>query len=101
MKTWIQILNEVKILKVPAKKLKIDVHKKSIVKKYIKRIKDGETLTPSFVSKTDLSRVVDGNHRAAAYRELNLPVPVVKVDPGDALTKMGKGMSAEEYYKTL
>ena len=100
MKTWIEILNE-KIISVPAKKLNIDVYRKSIVKKYVERIKNGETFTPSFVSKDDLSRVVDGNHRAAAYKELGMPVPVVKVDPADALTKMAKGMSAEEYYKAL
>ena len=101
MKTWIQILNEIKIFKIPAKKLNIDVHRKSIVKKYVERIRDGEILTPSFVSKYDLSRVVDGNHRAAAYRELGKDVPVVKVNPGDALTAMGKGMSADDYYKQL
>jgi hypothetical protein len=107
LKTFRQILYEVKVLKFPASKLKIDVHKDSIVQDYVKRIKSGEKLVPSFLKKNDIDvlgkhRVLDGNHRAAAYRELGKKVPVVYVDRLDMLKKMGSGrMSAEDYYNQL
>ena len=101
MKTFYQILTEGKILKIPAKKLVIDVYDEAIVQKYIERINKGEKLTPSFVNKDDLSWVVDGNHRAAAFAKLGKAVPVVLVDRIDMFDKMGKGMSAEKYFKQL
>jgi ParB-like chromosome segregation protein Spo0J len=101
MKTFRQILSEVKILKMHPKKLVIDVFDDAIVRKYVRRLEKGEKLTPSFVNQLDKSRLVDGNHRAAAYRELGKRVPVVLVDRLDMLQKMGKGMSAEDYYKQL
>lgn len=78
--------------------LKIEVHSKDVVHQYVERIQAGEKLTPVFVSKTDSSRVVDGNHRAAAYKKLKMDVPVFKVDRLEALNKMGEGLSPEEYY---
>lgn len=78
--------------------LKIEVHSKDVVNQYVERIQAGEKLTPVFVSKTDSSRVVDGNHRAAAYKKLKMDVPVFKVDRLEALNKMGEGLSPEEYY---
>jgi ParB-like chromosome segregation protein Spo0J len=106
MKTFRQILNEAKALMLPASKLKIEVYKDSIVQKYVKRIKGGEKLTPSFINKKwldpiGLFKIIDGNHRAAAYKQLGKKVPVVFVNRLDALTKMGKGMSVEDYYNQL
>jgi ParB-like chromosome segregation protein Spo0J len=104
MKTFIQILNEKKVLKFPASKLKIDVHKDSIVDDYVRRIKSGEKIVPSFLKKNDIDvlgkhRILDGNHRAAAYRQLGKKVPVVFVDRLHMLKKMGGGMSVEDYFK--
>jgi hypothetical protein len=72
-----------------------------VVVGYMARIRKGEELTPTFVNADDAKWVVDGNHRAEAYRRMGRDSPVVYVDRVDALEKMGKGMSPAEYLQKI
>ena len=54
--------------------LQISVVDNEIIRRYMKRIQSGEALDPVRVVG---SRVKDGNHRAAAYRLLRMPVPTI------------------------
>ena len=52
--------------------LQISVVDNEIIRRYMKRIQQGETIDPVRVLG---SRIKDGNHRAAAYKLLSLPIP--------------------------
>ena len=72
------------IAKVDADKLNIEIEttdwSTNAVADYKSQIKSGKKIMPVGVDKTNPSRVVDGNHRAAAYKELGRKVPVMKID---------------------
>jgi hypothetical protein len=93
-----------KVHSVSASKLEINVTKESTVSDYVKKIKAGQKLTPVFVSKDPesgkMTNIVDGNHRAAAYKKLKMPIPVLVVNRLHALTTLGSpGMTPERYFK--
>ncbi len=56
--------------------LQISVVDNEIIRGYMKRIQAGESLDPVQVN---MSRVKDGNHRAAAYKLLGLDVPTIPI----------------------
>ena len=91
-----------KVYLVNASDLKIDVYSDDTVRSYVEKIKQGKTLAPVFVNKDDPSWISDGNHRAAAYRQLDRPVPVTPIDRPDMFQKMGtQNMSPMEYFKSI
>ncbi len=57
-----------------AQELRINVVDNHIIRDYMARIERGEPLYPVVVRG---SRVIDGNHRAAAYKKLGLDIPTV------------------------
>ncbi len=62
-----------------AQDLRISVVDNHIIRNYMKRIQDGEEIAPVLIKGT---RIMDGNHRAAAYTLLGLPIPAVEWDSG-------------------
>jgi len=72
----------------------------SIVEDYKKRIKAGEKLLPVFIDDKVDGRILDGNHRANAYNELGVKVPIVKINRKTYLLSIerNKDMTPEEYY---
>jgi hypothetical protein len=64
------------------------------------KIKYGNEVIPVFVDKEYPSFIVDGNHRAEAYRRLGKPIPTVKIDYDTyRKTIYETGMSSKEYYE--
>lgn len=88
----------------PGGSLKIDVEDSASdragVEMYKSRISRGEKISPVLVDKDDPTHVVDGNHRALAYRELDKSIPTVSVDRKDFMRRVGSGEITEtEYYE--
>ncbi len=59
-----------------AQDLRISVVNNEIIQCYMKDIEGGFELDPVEIRG---SRVLDGNHRAAAYRKLGLDIPTIPV----------------------
>lgn len=82
------------VIHIPAKKLDINIEDTDFARKIVeerkKEIKSGKKLIPIFVNKEDPSWIVDGNHRAKAYQELGLTVPIIKVDRIKTLLTLAK-----------
>jgi ParB-like chromosome segregation protein Spo0J len=57
-----------------AQDLRINVVDNHIIRDYMERIERGDQLYPVVIRGT---RIVDGNHRAAAYKKLGLDIPTV------------------------
>jgi len=53
---------------------------RNIVNGYKIRIQQGEWIVPIFIDKDNHQRIVDGNHRAQAYKELGMEIPAIYVD---------------------
>jgi SPP1 gp7 family putative phage head morphogenesis protein len=58
---------------------------KETVDFFKKKIQDGETILPVYVEEGNVKHIIDGNHRAAAYRDLGKLIPVVEVPYGKAM----------------
>ena len=58
-----------------AQDLQISVVDNEIVRDYMRKLQEGESVDPVRVLG---ARVKDGNHRAAAYRLLGLDVPTIR-----------------------
>jgi ParB-like chromosome segregation protein Spo0J len=58
----------------PAKELRISVVDNHIVRNYMAAIVGGLQLDPVMIRGT---RVIDGNHRAAAYKLLGMDIPTI------------------------
>jgi len=71
------------------------------IEEYKNKIRRGEEVTPIFVDKNRPWHIVDGNHRAQAYRELNMKVPIIKVDRDKTLRKMIWMCSPSDIYEDL
>ncbi len=54
--------------------LRINVVRNQIIDIYVGRIQAGETLDPVEIRG---SRIIDGNHRAAAYKLLGMDIPTI------------------------
>ncbi len=60
--------------------LRISVVDNEIIRNYVKRIESGEQLAPVVIKGGVYmapARIKDGNHRAAAYKLLNMAVPTI------------------------
>ncbi len=58
-----------------AQELKISVVDNHIIRDYMERISRGDQLCPVVISGT---RIIDGNHRAAAYKKLGMDIPTIQ-----------------------
>jgi len=85
-----------KVFSSPATEFDIQPTSKKTIKMYKAQIKAGEYVEPPIVDITDKSVILDGNHRAAAYKELGLPVPWVYGSYSDTNPfRVGEPMSDE------
>ncbi len=61
-----------------AQDLSISVVNNEIIQAYMVRIQRGDQLDPVRIRPGDpLYRVIDGNHRAAAYKKLGMDIPTI------------------------
>ncbi len=71
-----------------------------IIQAYMKLIQSGEKLDPVRIRPSDpLYRVIDGNHRAAAYKKLGMDIPTVPFLTKSAGQLFGKD-TKRTVYKT-
>ena len=63
---------------VPSSELIISVVDNHIVRNYMARILNGETLNPVVLRSS--GRIKDGNHRAAAYKKLGMQIPTINYE---------------------
>ena len=79
----------------------VEPYSRDVVEKYKTDILAGKNITPVFVSPpvegSDKLNIVDGTHRATAYKELGKSVPIMYVDRINALTTLAN-MSPEDYF---
>lgn len=71
---------------------------RTIVNEYKTRIRQGEWVVPIFIDKDDHQRIVDGNHRAQAYKELGMEIPAIYVDRIRTLQLLVNNSSDQVYY---
>lgn len=82
--------------------LNIEVYDENVVNKYMRSIKTSPSeMVPVFVNREDLSWIVDGNHRAEAYRRLGMKVPVVAADRIETLTSLAVKSPRQVYDEIL
>jgi ParB-like chromosome segregation protein Spo0J len=62
------------ITNIRAQDLRISVVDNHIIRDYMARIERGDRLKPVMIRGT---RIIDGNHRAAAYKLLGMDIPTI------------------------
>lgn len=97
MKTFKEFVNESIILKdlfqkpiyIDYQKLKIETEglskDKETINFFKNEIKNNQVIPPIFIDQKN-GKIIDGNHRAEAYKELKLKIPIVKINRLDLIS---------------